>query len=156
MKTPVSYLNGKIKWIIVIFLISIASSYAQTKIVAHKSHSGSKKTFLKAYKNNLFDSNRSNCGLPGNTNLILLDSVIALNDSVTILKMRESIVCYRFGTSYKDLKKSDFKPKTIKLINDKIFNRKNSVSFIKSSNNVNAVKFNNSIDEVVFVGFKKR
>lgn len=155
MKTQVQQLNGKWKLIIALFFLTL-TSFAQTKIIAHKSHSGSKKTFLKAYRNNLFDTNRSNFGLPGNTNLVVLDSVIAVNDSVTILKMRESIVCYRFGTSYKDLKKSDFKPKTIKLKNDKIFNRKNSLSFIKSSNNMIGIKFNNPIEEVVFVGFKKR
>lgn len=156
MKTQVQQLNGKLKLIIVLFFIALTSSFAQTKIVAHKSHSGSKNTFLKAYKNNLFDNKQSNFGLPGNTNIVVLDSVIALNNSVTILKMRESIVCYPFGTSYKDLKKSDFKTKTITLKNDKIFNRKNSVKFIKSSNEMKSIKFNNSIEEVVFVGFKKR
>lgn len=145
------------KWkLLFILLFTAFFGQAQTKVIGHKSHSGSHKSFAKVYKNNLFDVNRSNFGLPGNRNIIILDKVIAVNDSVIALKLRESIVCFPFDTRYKDLKKSDFKTKTDTLKNHKIFNKKNTIAFIKSSRNFYPVRFNNPIDSVVFVGFRKK
>jgi hypothetical protein len=140
--------------ILLVLLFTTAMCQAQTKVIAHKSHSGSNRSFTKAYQKNLFDINRSNFGLPDNMNIVVLDTVIALNDSVTILKMRKSNVCYPYGTSYKDLKESDFKFKTDTLIKHNVFNRKNTVAFIKSSGSY-PIGFVNKIDNVVFVGFKK-
>jgi len=154
MKSNFQSVNGKINLMLVLFLLSMSFSFAQTKVISHKSHSGSKKTFRIAYEKSLFNLNQSNFGLPGNRNIVLLDTVIAVNDSVTILKMRESAVCYPFNTSYKDLKKSDFKSKTVRINNHKIFNKKNTISTIKTSNYF-GINFLNSIEEVVFVGFKK-
>jgi hypothetical protein len=112
------------KIIIFVVLISILNSQAQTKLIAHKSHSGTNKTFVKSYQKNLFDSKYSNLGMPGNRNLIILEKVIVKNDSIVILETKESIVCYQYGMGYKELKKSDFKSKEIKLINHKIINKK--------------------------------
>lgn len=138
-----------------LFLFTTVICQAQTKVIAHKSHSGSKKSFAKAYQNNLFDINRSNFGLPGNRNVVILDKVVAVNDSVTILKMRESIVCFPFNTNYKDLKETDFKVKIDTLKNHKIFNKKNSEAYIKSIKKYFPIQFNNPIDSVKFVGFRK-
>ena len=144
----------KIK-LLLLFLLTTIICPAQTKVIAHKSHSGSKKSFAKAYQNNLFDINRSNFGLPGNRNIVILDKVVAVNDSVTILKMRESIVCFPFNTNYKDLKETDFKVKIDTLKNHKIFNKKNSEAYIKSIKKYFPIQFNNPIDSVKFVGFRK-
>lgn len=140
---------------LLLFLLTSVICQAQTKVIAHKSHSGSKKTFTKAYKHNLFDIKRSNFGLPGNRNIVILDKVVAINDSVTILQMRESVVCFPFHTKYKDLKESDFKIKIDTLKNHKIFNKNNSEASIKSIKNYFPLQFNNPIDSVKFVGFRK-
>ena len=139
---------------ILLFLVFIAaSSQAQTKVIAHKSHSGSNRSFSKAYKNNLFDIGRSNFGLPEHK-IIILDTVIAVHNSLTILKMRESIYTYTQGVNYKEIKKSDFKFKTT-MISDNLFNEKNSVRYIKSAPpHRYPIHFINPIDSVVFIGFK--
>ena len=144
----------KINTFILVLLLS-ALSHAQTKVIAHKSHSGSKATFKKAYQRNLFDLNQSNFGLPDNKNIYILDKVVALNDSITLLQIRESVVCYPFNMNYKKLKKSDFKTRTDTLKNHKIFNKKNTISFIKSAKRPYRVWFSNPIDSVAFVGFRK-
>jgi hypothetical protein len=146
--------------IVLILLFTITFCQAQTKVIAHKSHSGSTHTFKKAYQNNLFDINRSNFGLPGNRNIFVLDTIIAVNDSVTVLKMRESNVCYAYGTKYTDLKKSDFKSKSVTLTNHDVFNKKNNITFIKEQRKnlyieEPYISFNNPIEKVVFIGFKK-
>lgn len=138
--------------ILLILFFTTAVCHAQTKVIAHKSHSGTSKTFMKAYKENLFDINCSNFGLPGKANIYVLDTVVALNDSVTILKMRESNVCYPFGTKYTDLKDSDFEAKSDTLINDDVFVRRNTVTFIKSHGTY-SIWFSNPIEQVVFIGF---
>ena len=138
--------------ILISFLFVGLIAQSQTKIIAHKSHSGSVSTFSKAYKNNLFDINCSNFGLPGNADVVVLDSVIAVNDSKILLKKRVSNHCYPFGTNYKKLKESDFERKTDTIYNHNLLNRNNAVSFIKSSYKH---AFSNPIEEVVFIGFKE-
>jgi len=143
--------------IVVLFLLGSVVTQAQTKVIAHKSHSGSKSSFSKAYKNSLFDMNRSNFGLPGNENVLVLDSVIAVNDSVTIIKMRESIVCYPYGTSYEKLKEKDYKSKTFTVTNHELLFKDNPLKLIKAAKkNRYPIWFPNPIDEVVFIGFNEQ
>lgn len=140
-------------FLFVFFLTSLLCQ-SQTKIIAHKSHSGSNKSFIKAYKNNLFDIKRSNFGLPYSRKIIVLDKVVALNDSLTVLFLRESNVCYQFLPKYTDLKKSDFTSKTDTIKNHKIYKKSNTVAFIKSSK-VWITLFDNPINDVKFIGFAK-
>jgi len=141
---------------LLLLLCITAMCQAQTKVIAHKSHSGSSKTFMKAYKENLFDINCSNFGLPGNKNIYVLDTIEAINDTMTVLKMRESNVCFPFPyeTKYSDLKEADFTSKNDTLINHEVFTRRNTVAFIKSKATY-LILFSNPIEEVVFVGFKE-
>ncbi|TPG45310.1 hypothetical protein [Flavobacterium pectinovorum] len=142
----------KLKILLVLLFFTLLAQ-AQTKVIAHKSHSGSKNSFAKAYKNNLFDISHSNFGLPEHK-IIILDTVIAVHNSLTILKIRESIHTYTSGVNYKNLKKSDFKFKTT-MISDSLFNEKNTVRYIKSAPPYRyPLYFLNSIDSVVFIGFK--
>lgn len=140
---------------ILFFLILIATaSQAQTKVIAHKSHSGSNKSFSKAYKNSLFDISSSNFGLPEHK-IIVLDTVIALDDSHVILKIRESIGSFPVRMDYRDIDKSAFRTKT-KIIKDSLFNAKNSISYIKLAPPYRyPLYFVNPIESVVFIGFKK-
>jgi hypothetical protein len=144
----------KLTFITLLFQFGIVT--AQTKVIAHKSHSGNSITFAKAYQNNLFDMRNSNFGLPGNQTIYVLDTVIAINDTVTILKRRESIVCHQWGTDYKKLKKNDFKSIQDTLVNSEILNAGNSIVFIKANQHqiYSEVYFMNPFDEVVFIGFK--
>ncbi|PKR81919.1 hypothetical protein CW751_00865 [Brumimicrobium salinarum] len=144
------------KYILISFLFCGLLAHSQTKLIAHKSHSGSKKSFAKAYKNNLFDIKNSNFGLPGNTNLMVLDSVIAVNDSTTIFKSRISKVCYPYHVGYKDLKPSEFRGKTDTVYNHRYLNAKNTENYIRSRGRIGyPVLFSNPIEEVEFIGFKE-
>lgn len=144
------------KYIFIPFLFFGLLAQSQTKIIAHKSHSGSVNSFSKAYKNNLFDIKRSNFGLPGNMNLMVLDSVIAVNDSLTVFKSRISKVCYPYHVEYKDLKPSEFRSKTDTIINHRYLNAKNTEKQIRSKGNIGyPVLFSNPLEEVEFVGFKE-
>lgn len=145
-----------------IFILIIFSSvaFSQTKIIAHKSHSGSSKHFSKLLKKKGSSATNGNFGLPGNQNIILLDSVIAVNDSITVLKIRESNVCYPYYEmpNYKKLDDSDFKYKTDTLVNNSIWNKNNSEVFIRNaegSRNELRIWFENPFSEVVLIGFKK-
>jgi len=146
--------------IILVLLLSSFWCRAQTKPIAHKSHSGSVSSFAKAYKNNLFDINRSNFGGPGTMPIVVLDTIIAVNDSITILKKRTTNTCYRLGTSYKDVKASDFISKTDTLVNHELFYKKNTKAQIIESNSKGRdyypyVYFQNPIEKVKFIGFQE-
>lgn len=144
----------------ILFTVLIFSStvFSQTKIIAHKSHSGSSKHFSKLYKKKGVDAINGNFGLPGNQNVVLLDTVLAVNDSVTVIKYRESNVCHPYYIDYKKLDNSDFDAKTDTLVNNKIWNKKNTEAFIRSSNssrNQLRMWFKNPFEEVVLIGFKE-
>lgn len=128
---------------------------AQTKVIAHKSHSGSKSTFAKAYRLNLFGMSNSNFGLPGNQNIIVIDTIIAVNKTKTVIKYRESNVCYRFGTRYTELAPEDFSSKMIVLKNDTLYNKSNTPKYIKAHMRWRPLDFNNPVEFIVFIGFKK-
>jgi hypothetical protein len=140
--------------LILVLMFTAGICQAQTKVISHKSHSGSKSQFSGAYQKNLFDLKRSNFGGPRLINVVVLDSVVAVNDSVTVLKMRQSNSCYDFHIDYKALKDSDFIKKTETVVNHPILNRKKTVAFIHSSRG-QLFWFDNPIESVVFVGFKK-
>jgi hypothetical protein len=142
--------------LLLLFLFVTGLCSAQTKVIAHKSHSGNSNSFSKAYKNSLFDMKSSNFGLPGNMNIFVLDTVIAVNDSLTVYKYRESKVCYQYGTRYKDLKSKDFAHKTDSIVNHPELIKGNTVEHIKASRRVALpIWYQNPLDEVVFIGFRE-
>ena len=130
---------------------------SQTKIIAHKSHSGSVHNFSKAYKNNLFDINRSNFGGPFIRPVSYLDSVIAVNDTTSILKTKSPNFCSINGSDAQKIDPSNYNYRSETVYNHPLFNRKNSVKTIKSKEkNKNFYNYSNSIKEVVFIGFKEK
>ena len=149
------------KTFLIFTLISFSSVvFSQTKIIAHKSHSGSSKHFSKLLKKKGSSATHGNFGLPGNQNIILLDSVVAVNDSITVLKIRESNVCYPYfeTPNYKKLDASDFKFKTDTLVNNSIWNKNNTETFIRNAEGSRRelrIWFENPFSEVVLIGFKK-
>ena len=144
MKTKITFI------LLLVFLFC----NSQTKVIAHKSHSGSRATFFKSYQKTA--SGQSSFGLPSMVNIVILDTIIMINKSVTLVKMRRSIVCHRVDKSIKDLKKSDFETKIDTFVNHKYFNRKNKVGFVKNYlNQKSNIQFANSVESIVFIGFKK-
>ncbi|MDX1652378.1 MAG: hypothetical protein R3277_07800 [Brumimicrobium sp.] len=92
----------------IILLLSTTTLNAQTKLIAHKSHSGRKSDFAKAYKGNMFDLGASNFGMAPEIHVrkAQLDSLIFVNDSVTIMVTSEH--CYN-PYDPRDRKKRNFK-----------------------------------------------
>ncbi|MCV2485140.1 hypothetical protein OD917_09415 [Flavobacterium sp. SH_e] len=129
---------------------------AQTKLISHKSHSGSISTFAKAYHNNLFDIGHSNFGLY-ESHINKVDTIIAINNSITLVKYRQSKKEYKQGVKFEDLEKSAFIHKTDTLKNHPIYNKKNTVKSIKAFNTEFAKGHDlTPLNEIVFIGFKKK
>ncbi len=145
----------KAKMLIVLMCVG-SLCQGQTKVIAHKSHSGSSRTFAKAYQHNLFDMQRSNFGLPNNAPVAVLDTVIAVNDSLTVIKYRKSIACHPPFINYKDLHASDFSHHSDTLINDKLLNRKYLAASMKATGLMGRIdRFRNPMEEVVFIGLEE-
>ena len=143
--------------LLLLFLFAAALCQAQTKVIAHKSHSGTKHTFSKAYKNKLFDSNHSNFGLPDDSKIVVIDSIIAIDEATTLIKMRETKKKYHYGTDYKKLKASDFESKSKQLIDHDLLFKNNSLEIIVQQFRKHQlpIPFANPIKEIVFKGFKE-
>ncbi len=142
--------------IFLILLLTSSMCQAQTKVIAHKSHGGSRATFAKAYQQNLFDISRTNFGLPDREVVVVLDTLIAVNDSITVMKWRESNSCHPFLSSHKDLKDSDFNYKTDTIINHEVLRRRNTATLIRNYGTaIYPIEFRHTIDSVVFIGFRK-
>ncbi|MCF8275210.1 MAG: hypothetical protein K9J17_00630 [Flavobacteriales bacterium] len=150
MKTPIS---------ILILVIICTLSHAQTKVIAHKSHSGSNHSFAKAYHHNLFEINDSNFGLgPMPYRITLLDTVVAVNDTTTLLRFRASMDYFtkEKEPDYTDLVELEFESMIDTIVNDTVFTRKKPLSIIKAIDQHRyPILFRNPIEEVVFIGFKE-
>lgn len=145
------------KGILILLFFGISfCAISQTKIIAHKSHSGSKKHFSAIYKEN--KTQGANFGLPGDEPIAVLDTVHALNDSTTILKYRKTIVCVPYGTNYKKISAKNFEHKVDTLINNELVYKSNTAANIKKEPNFRYIiklYFHNPISEIVFIGFKE-
>ncbi|MBC7641207.1 MAG: hypothetical protein H7174_02525 [Flavobacterium sp.] len=70
----------------IIFLLFVVQfGFSQTKLIAHKSHSGSNETFEIALENNLFDNDNLGLGGMEVTDYTKLDSVIYIDKNKVIL-----------------------------------------------------------------------
>ena len=142
--------------LLLLFLFATVLCQAQTKIIAHKSHSGTKSTFSKAYKNNLFNSNHSNFGLPDDSKIVVIDSIIAIDEATTLIKMRETKKEYQYGTDYKKLKASDFEKKTKQFIKHDLLFKNNSLEvIIRRFRSQFQIPFSNPVEEIIFIGFNE-
>ncbi|MDY0090785.1 MAG: hypothetical protein RBR78_10540 [Flavobacteriaceae bacterium] len=139
----------------VVFFQSFA--FSQTKLISHKSHSGSATTFRTALEHNLFDIGDSNFGdvpfrLVKNAQL---DTIIFLTDEKTVMVTSE--YCERgVRIRLKEEEKADlgefWKAGKDTLVSHPLFSKKHSLDSIK-----NVLKeeyhFKNDIDNVVFIGY---
>jgi uncharacterized protein YifE (UPF0438 family) len=142
----------------IIYLFSIFSFilltpyWAQTKIIAHKSHSGSTHQFSKLLASNKLHSN-SNFGIACFDHLVIyLDSVVAVNDSTTLLYKKEVIqnTCNVQLQSMNSPKKSNTKIDT--LINHPLFRNRGNLDAIKANLKQSYV-YANDMNKVFFRGF---
>lgn len=130
----------------------ISLSFAQTKLIAHKSHSGSKQHFKKSLSNNLFNNSSSNFGAAPERYVkhSQLDSVIFISKSKAILVT---------STCWKDVYTSDttskWKPGREVVMNHPLFSKQHSLDSIKKVLS-SQYYFTNSIKKVVFVGYDNK
>lgn len=136
------------------FFLVISSGFCQTKMISHKSHSGSSKTFSRALKNNLFNMGESNFGMAPqrmirNSNL---DTVKLLSPHVAVMFTSES--CQWEDYEGDNRSSSELWSAGIDTVFDHpVFNSKNTLTEIKSKLK-SEYYFSNSIDSVVFIGFE--
>lgn len=120
---------------------------AQTKMIAHKSHSGNTAYFLNSVSENLFDINDANFGVAPERRVInsKLDTVIFIDDHKSVIITSE--FCREFHTN----DTTDWKPGKDTLIDHSVFIISNLDSI--KSNLKNNYYFRNNIDSVVFLKY---
>jgi len=158
MKTFISF--------IIISLSSIIIAFSQTKLIAHKSHSGKSKNFHTAM---LFHSNLKSSdfgvGIEPTVEHAKLDTLKYISDSVSV--MVTSYFCDDSYTLRRRLKKkTDTLPSRFEQINTEekwsagtdtlynhpLFSKKNALDSIKKILKEN-YNFKNNIDSVKFIGY---
>lgn len=140
------------KLIIVAFSFIYFNCFSQTKMISHKSHSGSKSTFSVSLKKSLFNIGESNFGMAPerfvrNSNL---DTVKLLSPHVAVMITSET--CFREDYSRTRGSMELWSAGADTVYYHDVFNSKNSVAQIKSTLK-NNYYFNNSVDSIVFIGF---
>ncbi len=142
-------------FLILLFFTVFANS--QTKLISHKSHSGSDQTFAIAVENDLFDIGDSNFGYVIRTeNFVKLDSVIYISENKIVRVSSEYTQRYKNSNKQKcsadeltKIKKDTIfiKPKSIK--------KGLTVKEVKA--NLDSLKiYNNNLNETIYKGFDKK
>ena len=141
------------KLITTAFILFFFNSFGQTKMISHKSHSGSNTTFSNSIKMNLFNIGESNFGMAPerfvrNSNL---DTVKLLSPHVAVMITSET--CFREDYSRNKSSMELWSAGSDTVFDHPVFNSKNSLDQIKTKLK-NEYYFSNSIDNVVFIGFE--
>lgn len=126
---------------------------SQTKLISHKSHSGSDKTFRISLEKNLFDIENSNLGdIPYRTERNSnLDSVIYISKDKAIMVTSEHCVNADRRT-HKIYETSKWQAGRQTVYNHQLFSKVHSLDSIKLILK-EQYYFQNDIDKTVFVGF---
>lgn len=143
------------KLITTAFILFFFNSFGQTKMISHKSHSGSNTTFSNSIKMNLFNIGESNFGMAPerfvrNSNL---DTVKLLSPHVAVMITSET--CFREDYSRNKSSMELWSAGSDTVFDHPVFNSKNSLDQIKTKLK-NEYYFSNSIDNVVFIGFEAK
>lgn len=142
----------KFNYLMIMLFMTQYMTVAQTKMISHKSHSGTKATFKKAIYLNRKDLSASNFGGPHTKSISLLDEVKVISKDKVVLKIRKSNTCIIYHTNYKTMKPNEFKVVYDTLTNHPVLNKKNPISLIKSRKD-EFMFYDNPIIEVKFIGF---
>ena len=142
--------------VIIALFIALNSqlSFGQTKMISHKSHSGSSINFKKSLSLNSLDIGNSNFGIAPQRYIrnSKLDTVKLLSPHVAVMITSES--CYSEDYDGGDRSSAGiWSAGTDTVIDHPVFNGKNTLKTIKSTLK-NEYYFHNSIDNVVFIGFE--
>ncbi len=133
-----------------IFFASIFQCQAQTKLISHKSHSGSKANFKTALDNKLFDLPFSDFGEAPNPiiKMAKLDSLIYINDTAAV--MVTSISCT--NTWIENADTTIWKEGTDTVYHHPLFNLKYDLDSIKK-NLRKQYYFRNDAKDIKFIGY---
>lgn len=147
---------------LIILLFFTYNLSAQTKLIYHKSHSGSVETFKLALENNSLDLDKANFGLPSDRRVERLDSVIYLSDST--VKLVKSIWLMSYDLNQKEIKAftKKEKPKYYDFTYNYAevgYNKQNIRKWLKrykymSGNYYLMFKQENKFDKIKFIGFE--
>lgn len=134
-----------------IFSLSVIS--AQTKLISHKSHSGSNTNFALALKGNLFNINESNLGHAPNRIVenAALDSVIYISEQEVILVTNKHNVDGFLDSSDSTV----WVPGREIVVDHPLFSKNHSLDSIKQILK-EQYNFKNDIDKTVFVGYDNK
>ena len=126
-----------------------APVFAQTKLIAHKSHSGTWANFNLAMENNPGQYNGSNFGVGPEPTITSsqLDSVKYISDTLAI--MYTSRYCSR---GFSDERETKWRPGEAFVYNHPLFSKKHALDSIKSVL-MSQYYFRNSIKKVKFIGY---
>lgn len=134
-------------------ILIFGCSFAQTKLISHKSHSGSDENFRIALENNLFDSGNSNLGAAPDRyeRNAKLDSVIYVSDQKAILITSQYCVTSS-RKEYKIIESKTWNAGREEVYYSNLFSKKHSLDSIKKVLK-EQYSFRSDIDKVVFVGY---
>jgi hypothetical protein len=137
--------------------------FSQTKLIAHKSHSGSMETFKTSLKNNLFDMGEHNFGEAPRIRVkkAKLDSVIYVSDSLSV--MVTSLYCQEKDVYDFNEKKEQKQEESLDygelwsagrdtVHNHPLFTKKHSLDSIREILEKDYY-FNNPVSTVKFIGY---
>lgn len=132
----------------------ITASFAQTKLIAFKSHSGNISNFSVALENDLFSDEGSNFGTPPNRRVFKLDSVIYISPNKTVLIKKEYL--FPWHQNPKDTGEL-VRVSRDTVYNDPLFSRKHSLDSIRYVlKNGPFLDYDNPISKVIFVGYDNK
>jgi hypothetical protein len=150
------------KTTLILFLsLTYIASQAQTKLIAHKSHSGSNANFSTAFANDLFDIDEDNLGMAPERYEIKKKHMHPQLDSVIFVSENKAIVvtsnyCTMENVYYKEeTKKEIWTPGKEIANNHPLFSKQHSLDSIKKVLK-DQYGFENPIDDVVFVGYDNK
>jgi hypothetical protein len=130
--------------------------FSQTKLISHKSHSGSDTAFRVAIEENLFDIDNSNLGVAPNRyeRNAVLDSVIYVSDDKVILVTSQFCI-ESDRENYKILSSKKWSAGRETVFRHKLFSKKHALDSIKDVLKTQ-YSFRNDIDKVIFVGYDNK
>ena len=142
------------KWLLTLALPCLhLMAQAQTKIIAHKSHSGTTEDFQLAYEHNLFDIENSDFGIviEPTVRTASLDSVIYISDSVAIMVTSE--YCKKGRTDVKGVTRNGkWWAGRQTVYHHPLFSHQHALDSIKKVLK-GQYYFQNNIDSTRFIGF---
>lgn len=140
---------------ILFLLLAFSIGQAQTKLISHKSHSGTNATFRIAVTNNLFDIENSNLGVAPErlVRKAVLDTVIFISKEKQIMITSE--FC-EIKNIYSNKTESNlWRAGKDTVHHHELFSNQHALDSIKQVLK-NQFYFRNNIDKVVFIGFDNK